>query len=116
MTWHERPIDDRPLSPLEVMDLMRRPAWMERGECRTERAWALAMAFDHETATDLFVPPNGSGRRGMAEITAARGLCLDCAVQAECLQFALDNHPQTGTWGATSLQERIAMKKKEGTR
>ena len=114
MTYFDRQTDDRPLTPTEVMDLMRRPAWMERGECRTERALTLAMAFDHDTATDLFVPPNGAGRRGMAEIVAARQLCESCPVCTECRDFALSNHPQTGTWGATSLQERTAMKKKEG--
>lgn len=116
MTWHERPIDDSPLTVSEVMDLIRRPAWMDRGECRTERALTLAWTFGHETATDLFVPPNGAGRRGMAEIVAARQLCESCPVCAECLAYALDHHPEAGTWGGTSLRERISMKKKEGTR
>ena len=116
MTWHERPIDDTPMLPTEVMDLMRRPAWMAKGECRTERALTLAWTFGHETATDLFVPPNGSGRRAMSEILAARGLCEVCRVRTDCLTYALDHHPQAGTWGGTSLQERIAIKKKEGHR
>jgi WhiB family redox-sensing transcriptional regulator len=117
VTWYERPIDDRPMSAEELLDMaLGRPAWMDCGECRTERALTLAWTFGHETATDLFVPPNGAGRRGMAEIVAARQLCEDCAVQAECLAYALDHHPEAGTWGGTSLQQRIAIKKKEGTR
>jgi WhiB family redox-sensing transcriptional regulator len=116
MTWHERPIDDRPMTTSEVMDLVRRPAWMDRGECRTERAQTLAWTFDLDQAVDLFMPHVGQGRRGMAEIVAARTLCEGCAVRAECLEFALDHHPEAGTWGGTSLQERIAMKKKEGHR
>lgn len=115
MTYHERPIDDRPMSNEELLDMaLGRPAWMDHGECRTERALTLAWTFGHRTATDLFVPPAGAGRRGMAEIVAARHLCEDCAVQAECLAYALDHHPQAGTWGGTSVQERNAMKK-EGT-
>ncbi len=115
MSYFDRPIDDTPLPLSEVMDLARKPAWTADGECRTERALTLAWTFGHETATDLFVPPNGSGRRAMSEILAARGLCEVCRVRTDCLTYALDHHPQAGTWGGTSLQERIAMKKKEGT-
>jgi len=115
VTWHERPIDDTPMLPTEVMDLMRRPAWMAEGECRTERALTLAMAFDLDQAVDLFMPQVGQGRRGMAEITAARCICEACAVRTECLAYALDHHPQAGTWGGTDIRQRTAMKK-EGTR
>jgi len=116
MSYFDRRNDDTPMSVDELLDLAeRRPAWMAKGECRTERALTLAMTFDHEHASDLFVPHGGQGRRGMAEIHAARRICEACAVRAECLAYALDHHPQAGTWGGTSLQERIAMKKKEGT-
>jgi WhiB family redox-sensing transcriptional regulator len=116
MTYHERRIDDRGMTADELLDMaLGRPEWMDRGACRTERATTQARTFGHQTATDLFVPPNGAGRRGMAEITAARQLCESCPVQAECLAYALDHHPQTGTWGGTSIQQRTAIKK-EGTR
>lgn len=116
MTYHERPIDDRPMSADELLDMaLGRPSWMDAGECRTERALTLAWTFGHATATDLFVPPNGQGRRAMAEIVAARRLCESCGVQVECLTYALDHHPQAGTWGGTSIQQRTAMKK-EGQR
>jgi hypothetical protein len=111
MTWHERPIDDTPMLPTEVMDLMRRPAWMAKGECRTERAQTLAWTFDLPKAVDLFMPPVGQGRRAMAEIHAARRLCEDCRVRTECLTYALDHHPQAGMWGGTDVRERQAMKK-----
>ena len=117
MTWHERPIDDAPMSVEELLDLAEcRPAWMAKGECRTERALTLAMTFDLDQAVDLFMPQVGQGRRGMAEITAARTICSDCSVRRECLAYALDHHPQAGTWGGTDIRERIAMKKKEGHR
>ena len=116
MTYFDRENDDTPMLPTEVMDLMRRPAWMAKGECRTERALTLAMTFDLDQAVDLFMPQVGQGRRGMAEIHAARRICEACAVRAECLAYAVDHHPQAGTWGGTSLQERIAIKKKEGHR
>ena len=117
MTWHERPISDAPMTAAELLDLAEglRPAWMAKGECRTERAQTLAWTFGHEHASDLFVAQGGQGRRGIAEIHAARHLCEDCAVRAECLTYALDHHPQAGTWGGTDIRERTAMKK-EGTR
>jgi WhiB family redox-sensing transcriptional regulator len=117
MTWHERPISDAPMTADELLDLAEglRPAWMAKGECRTERAQTLAWTFGHEHASDLFVPHGGQGRRGVAEIHAARHLCEDCAVRSECLAYALDHHPQAGTWGGTDIRERTAMKK-EGHR
>ena len=118
MTWHERPINDRPMTAEDLLDLAEglRPAWMQRGECRTERAQTLAWTFGLDHASDLFIPLGGAGRRGMGEIVAARTLCEDCAVRAECLAYALDHHPQAGTWGGTNDRQRTAMKKKEGTR
>lgn len=117
MTYYDRQNDDAPMTVDELLDLAeRRPAWMAKGECRTERALTLAMAFDLDQAVELFMPQVGQGRRGMAEITAARTICKDCSVRRECLSYALANHPQAGTWGGTSLPERIAIKKKEGHR
>ena len=118
MTYYDRQNSDAPLSVDELLDLAEglRPSWMQRGECRTERAQTLAWTFGHDHASDLFIPQGGAGRRGMGEIVAARTLCEDCAVRAECLAYALDHHPQAGTWGATDIRQRTAMKKKEGTR
>ncbi|MFM7064135.1 MAG: WhiB family transcriptional regulator [Actinomycetes bacterium] len=115
MTYFERNNDDAPMSVDELLDLAeRRPSWMASGACRTERAQTLAWTFGLSQAVDLFMPPIGQGRRGMAEIHAARGICETCGVQGECLAYALAHHPQAGTWGGTSLPERTAMKKKEG--
>ena len=116
MTYFDRQTSDDPMSVDELLDLAeRRPAWMAKGECRTERAQTLAWTFGHEHASDLFVAQGGQGRRGIAEIHAARHLCEDCAVRAECLTYALDHHPQAGTWGGTDIRQRTALKK-EGTR
>ena len=112
MTYYDRENSDEPMSVDELLDLAeRRPAWMAEGECRTERAETLAWTFDLPKAVDLFMPPVGQGRRAMAEIHAARRLCEDCRVRTECLTYALDHHPQAGTWGGTDIRERTAMKK-----
>jgi hypothetical protein len=114
MTWHERRIDDRPMTAEELLDLAeRRPAWMARAECATPRALAFAREVGFTSSCDLFVPHPGVGRRPLVRIHAALILCEDCAVRAECLAHALDNHPVLGTWGGLSLKERNAIKKKE---
>jgi WhiB family redox-sensing transcriptional regulator len=117
MTWHERPIDDRPMTAEELFDLAEglRPSWMDKGECRTERALAFAREVGFTSASDLFVPNPGVGRRPLVRIHAAQILCGDCRVRTTCLTYALEHHPVLGTWGGLSLKERNAMKK-EGTR
>ena len=116
MTYFDRENDDTPMSTDELLDLAeRRPGWMSRAECRTERAQTLAWTFGHQHASDLFVAQGGQGRRGIAEIHAARRLCEGCRVRAECLAYALDHHPQAGMWGGTDIRERTAMNK-EGHR
>ena len=117
MTWHERPIDDRPMTAEELFDLAEglRPSWMDKGECRTERALAFAREVGFTSASDLFVPNPGVGRRPLVRIHAAQILCGDCRVRTTCLTYALEHHPVLGTWGGLSLKERNAMKK-EGPR
>jgi WhiB family redox-sensing transcriptional regulator len=116
MTWNERPIDDRPMTAEELLDLAdRRPAWMAEAECSTERALAFAREVGFTSASDLFVPNPGVGRRPLVRIHAAQILCGDCRVRSTCLTYALEHHPVLGTWGGLSLKERNAMKK-EGHR
>jgi len=116
MTWHERPIDDRPMTAEELLDLAdRRPAWMSYAECATTRARDFANEVGFETSAELFVPNPGVGRRPLFRIHAAQILCGDCRVRTTCLTYALEHHPVLGTWGGLSLKERNAMKK-EGHR
>jgi hypothetical protein len=117
MTWHERPIDNRPMTKEELLDLAdRRPAWMAYAECATRRARDFANEVGFETSAELFVPRPGTGRRPLVQIHAALILCDDCAVRRECLQYALEHHPLLGTWGGKTVRQRNDMKKKEGTR
>jgi len=113
MTWHERPINDRPMTAEDLLDLAEglRPAWMQRGECRTERAVAFAREVGFTTASDLFVPNPGVGRRPLVRIHAAQILCGDCSVRQECLAYALKHHPVIGTWGGKTVKQRNDMKK-----
>ena len=113
MTYYDRQNDNTPLSVDELLDLAEglRPSWMQRGECRTERAVAFAREVGFTTASDLFVPNPGIGRRPLVRIHAAQILCGDCRVRQECLAYALKHHPVVGTWGGTDIRQRTAMKK-----
>ena len=117
MTWHERPIDDRPMTAEELLDLAdRRPVWMSYAECATTRARDFANEVGFETSAELFVPRPELGRRPLVQKHAALILCDDCSVRQECLAYALDHHPVIGTWGGKTVKQRNDMKKKEGTR
>ena len=51
--------------------------------------------------------PEGKGK----QYDNAKKVCLACDVQAQCLEYALRNREDIGVWGATSPQERRAMRK-----
>jgi WhiB family transcriptional regulator, redox-sensing transcriptional regulator len=54
---------------------------------------------------ELFFPPRRTGA-GLDHIEAAKSVCRRCAVQLECLEFALAANQQDGVWGGTSEDER----------
>lgn len=62
--------------------------WQEQAACR-----------DVEDP-DIFFPERGGSSK------AARALCADCPVRAECLEYALANHEDFGIWGGTSPRDR----------
>ncbi len=50
---------------------------------------------------------------------AAKRVCADCTVQAECLEYALDHDERFGIWGGKSERERRRIRARqiaEGTR
>lgn len=75
----------------EALDgLLARPEWHDRAACRGK-------------GTADYFPSQGGNTSN-----AARAICADCPVIAECLEYALAvpaalNH---GTWGGTSARER----------
>lgn len=54
---------------------------------------------------DLFFP-TGSGKGFDEQTEAAKAFCGMCAVQAECLESALERNEQYGVWGGTTYEER----------
>ena len=54
---------------------------------------------------DLFFPERGASTR------AAKGICRECTVQAECLEFAIVSSEKFGIWGGMSERERRRIRR-----
>ena len=54
---------------------------------------------------DLFFPERGASTR------TAKGICRECSVQVECLEFAIVSSEKFGIWGALSERERRKIRK-----
>ncbi len=54
---------------------------------------------------DLFFPERGASTR------TAKGICRDCQVRAECLEFAIVSSEKFGIWGMMSELERRKIRK-----
>jgi len=67
----------------------------------TWQVGALCLQVDPE----IFFPERGGSSK------AARAVCRDCPVKAECLRYALANREQFGIWGGTSERERRRLRK-----
>ncbi len=61
--------------------------WMRNAKCR-------------EAPPNMFFPTDGAG------VDRARRICGDCAVKAQCLDYALRYRIEHGVWGGTSERER----------
>ena len=67
--------------------------WYERAACLDKDA-------------DCFFPEKGGSTR------AAKRICQTCAVQTECLEYALANDERFGIWGGLSERERRRLKRR----
>jgi WhiB family redox-sensing transcriptional regulator len=54
---------------------------------------------------DLFFPERGASTR------TAKGICRECSVQAECLEFAIVSSEKFGIWGGLSERERRKIRR-----
>jgi WhiB family transcriptional regulator, redox-sensing transcriptional regulator len=70
-------------------------AWMSHGACRGEDP-------------GLFFPLGESGT-SLRQVERARAVCRSCPVLTTCLRYAMDTGQQ-GIWGATTDDERRAMR------
>ena len=72
--------------------------WQTRAACRGPRS-------------SVFFPPGSGERRDERELREARAkvICGECAVQAECLEYALSIKEPHGIWGGLNEHERQAL-------
>jgi WhiB family redox-sensing transcriptional regulator len=67
-------------------------AWQDLANCRGANP-------------DLFFPERGASTR------TAKGICRECSVQAECLEFAIVSSEKFGIWGGLSERERRKIRR-----
>jgi WhiB family redox-sensing transcriptional regulator len=60
--------------------------------------------------SDLFFPVGVTGP-AVEQIAAAKAVCSTCAVQAQCLEFAIATNQEYGVWGGTSEEERRVLRR-----
>lgn len=60
---------------------------------------------------DFFIDTEiyGNSKRYQRMRDRAKALCQECAVQIDCLDFALRNHINYGIWGGTTEPDRRRM-------
>lgn len=54
---------------------------------------------------DLFFPERGASTR------TAKGICRECSVRVECLEFAIVSSEKFGIWGGLSERERRKIRR-----
>lgn len=62
------------------------------------------------TDPDIFFPE--AGKDFLKKFDKAQQICSICPVQADCLEYALDNNLHEGIWGGLSGNQRIAIKRR----
>lgn len=67
-------------------------------------------AICRDTDPELFFPVGTTGQ-ALLQIAKAKGVCCQCPVKVECLDFAMETNQDTGIWGGTSEEERRKLRK-----
>ena len=73
------------------------------------RVWRNSAAC-RDTAPDLFFPIGTTGQ-AIDHIASARAVCNSCAVQRECLEYALMTNQDAGIWGGATEDERRKIRR-----
>jgi WhiB family redox-sensing transcriptional regulator len=93
---------DGPSRPIAIVSgefavaVVRSPEWLGDAACR------------HEDP-DLFFPQGMTGP-ARSQVEQARQVCRPCPVRTRCLAFALVHSLGFGVWGATTPEERRAIR------
>jgi WhiB family transcriptional regulator, redox-sensing transcriptional regulator len=71
--------------------------WVHRARCKDEDP-------------ELFFPVGTTGPAA-DQIDAAKAICLQCEVRAQCLEWAMATGQDAGVWGGLSEEERRALRR-----
>lgn len=71
------------------------------------RSRAACLSVDPE----LFFPIGNTGP-AVTQVAEAKRVCNSCTVREVCLQWAMENHQDSGVWGGLSEEERRSMKRR----
>ncbi len=75
----------------------------------TDTSWR-GVASCRDTDPELFFPVGTTGL-AITQIDAAKAVCMGCAAQNPCLEFALRSNQDSGVWGGTSEEERRHLRR-----
>jgi WhiB family redox-sensing transcriptional regulator len=80
------------------------------------RAWdANTLWREHSACADLdtniFFPIGVTGP-AIPQIEAAKAICAQCPVRAECLEFAVTTNQEFGVWGGLTEDERRVVRRR----
>ena len=67
-------------------------------------------AMCRDTDPELFFPVGTTGQ-ALLQIAKAKGVCCECPVKVECLDFAMETNQDTGIWGGLSEDERRQIRR-----
>ena len=76
----------------EALGFDEKLAWQDNANCKGAKA-------------DLFFPERGASTR------TAKGICRECQVRGECLEFAITTGEKFGIWGGLSERERRRIRR-----
>ncbi|GAA2494074.1 WhiB family transcriptional regulator [Streptomyces gobitricini] len=76
--------------------------WRQQAVCRDEDP-------------DLFFPIGNTGP-AVLQAEDAKAVCRRCPVREPCLEWALESGQEAGVWGATTEDERRALKRRRAAR
>ena len=71
--------------------------WVHRARCKDEDP-------------ELFFPIGTTGPAA-AQAEMAKGVCLQCDVREQCLEWAIATGQDSGVWGGLSEEERRALRR-----
>ncbi len=69
------------------------------------------LAACQDSEANLFFPVGTTGPAA-EHIVEATAICNSCAVQEDCLQYALESNQEAGVWGGYAEDDRRRLRKR----